>query len=73
MLLRAESVVVPSELCAGDLTVNLPGGFCEGGRFPDAHGVQILALVQNADCVVTHRMLMEKLWEERDPRLLVCM
>ena len=35
---------------------------------------EILALlVQNADCVVTHRMLMEKLWddkEERDPRLL---
>ncbi len=78
LLRRAESrVVSPPELCAGDLTVNLARRqvFVKGEEVSLTRTeFEILALlVQNADCVVTHRMLMEKLWddkEERDPRLL---
>lgn len=78
LLRRAESrVVSPPELRAGDLTVNLARRqvFVKGEEVSLTRTeFEILALlVQNADCVVTHRMLMEKLWddkEERDPRLL---
>ena len=78
LLRRAESrVVSPPELRAGDLTLNLARRqvFVKGEEVSLTRTeFEILALlVQNADCVVTHRMLMEKLWddkEERDPRLL---
>ena len=78
LLRRAESrVVSPPELRAGDLTVNLARRqvFVKGEEVSLTRTeFEILALlVQNADCVVTHRMLMEKLWddkEERDSRLL---
>ncbi len=78
ILRRAESrVVPPPELRAGELTVNLARRqvFLKGEEVSLTRTeFEILALlVQNADCVVTYRMLMEKLWddkEDRDPQLL---
>ncbi len=78
LLRRAESrVVSPPELRAGDLVVNLARRqvFLKGEEASLTRTeFEILALlVQNVDCVVTYRMLMEKLWddkEERDPQLL---
>lgn len=78
ILRRAESrVVPPPELRAGELTVNLARRqvFLKGEEVSLTRTeFEILALlVQNVDCVVTYRMLMEKLWddkEDRDPQLL---
>ena len=78
ILRRAESrVVPPPELRAGELTVNLARRqvFLKGEEVSLTRTeFEILALlVQNVDCVVTYRMLMERPWddkEDRDPQLL---
>lgn len=78
LLRRAESrIVQPPEIQAGELTINLARRqvSSKGGEVPlTKTEFEILALlVQNIDCVVTYRMLAEKLWadkEDRDPQLL---
>lgn len=78
LLRRAESrVCQPPEIQAGDLVVNL----AKRQVFLKKQEIlltrtefEILAiLAQNIDCVVTYRMLAEKIWgdkEEREPQLL---
>lgn len=78
LLRRVESrVVQPPEIQAGELAVNLARRqvFLEGREVSlTKTEFEILALlVQNVNCVVTHRMLAEKLWgdrEDREPQLL---
>jgi two-component system KDP operon response regulator KdpE len=78
LLRRVESrVVQPPEIQAGELAVNLARRqvFLEGQEVSlTKTEFEILALlVQNVDCVVTYRMLAEKLWggkEDREPQLL---
>lgn len=78
LLRRAESrVVQPPEIQAGEMTVNLARRQVTlRGQdvFLTRTEFEILALlVQNIDCVVTYRMLGEKLWgdkEDRDVQLL---
>ncbi len=78
LLRRSESrVFQPPEIQADGLTVNLARRqvFLEGQEvFLTKTEFEILALlVQNVNCVVTYRMLAEKLWgdrEEREPQLL---
>jgi len=78
LLRRVESrVVQPPEIQAGELAVNLARRqvFLEGQEVSlTKTEFEILALlVQNVDCVVTYRMLAEKIWgntDDRDPQLL---
>jgi two-component system KDP operon response regulator KdpE len=78
LLRRAESrVLQSSEVKSGDLAVNLARRqvFLQGQEIQlTKTEFEILSLlVQNIDCVVTYRMLAEKLWgdrEDRDPQLL---
>ena len=78
ILRRAESrVVQPPEIQAGDLTISLAkrAVFLKGKEiFLTRTEFEILSvLVRNMDCVVTHKMLADKLWEDgeaRDPQLL---
>jgi two-component system KDP operon response regulator KdpE len=78
LLRRAESRVLQSpEVKSGDLAVNLARRqvFLQGQEIQlTKTEFEILSLlVQNIDCVVTYRMLAEKLWgdrEDRDPQLL---
>jgi len=78
ILRRAESrVVAPPEFRTGELTVNIAKrqvSLKEEDVSLTRTEFEILALlVQNVDCVVTYRMLMEMLWddkEDRDPQLL---
>jgi len=78
LLRRAESKVCqPPEIKAGDLTVNLARRQVFLGQqevFLTRTEFEILAvLVQNVNCVVTYRMLTEKVWgdnEDREPQLL---
>jgi len=78
LLRRAESrVCQPPEIQAGGLVVNLARRqvFMEGQEIPLTRTeFEILAmLAQNIDCVVTYRMLAEKIWggdEEKDPQLI---
>lgn len=78
LLRRSESRVVQlPEIQAGELTVNLARRqvFLEGEEVSlTKTEFEILALlVQNVNCVVTYRMLAERLWgdrEDREPQLL---
>ena len=78
ILRRAESrVVQPPEIQAGDLTISLAKRtvFLKGEEISLTRTeFEILSvLVRNMDCVVTHKMLADKLWEDgeaRDPQLL---
>jgi two-component system KDP operon response regulator KdpE len=78
LLRRSESrVVQPPEIQAGDLTVNLARRqvLLAGQEVSlTKTEFEILAiLVQNVNCVVTYRMLAERLWgdrEDREPQLL---
>jgi len=78
ILRRAESrVVQPPEIQAGDLTISLAkrAVFLKGKEISLTRTeFEILSvLVRNMDCVVTHKMLADKLWEDgeaRDPQLL---
>jgi len=78
ILRRAESrIVQPPEIKAKGLTINLAKRqvFLKGNEISLTRTeFEILALlVRNMDCVVTHRMLAEKLWKDgegRDPQLL---
>lgn len=78
LLRRAETrVVQPPEIRAGGLVVNLARRqvLLEGQEVPlTKTEFEILALLaQNIDCVVTYRMLAERLWgdpEEKEPQLL---
>lgn len=78
LLRRSESRVVQlPEIQAGKLTVNLARRqvFLEGEEVSlTKTEFEILALlVQNVNCVVTYRMLAERLWgdrEDREPQLL---
>ncbi len=78
LLRRAESRVgPPPEIRVGELAVNLAKRqvFLNGQEvFLTKTEFEILALlVQNIDCVVTYRMLAERLWgdpEDRQPQLL---
>jgi len=78
ILRRAESrVVQPPEIQAGDLTISLAKRtvFLKGEEISLTRTeFEILSvLVRNMDCVVTHKMLADTLWEDgeaRDPQLL---
>ena len=78
ILRRAESrVVQPPEIQAGDLTISLAkrAVFLKGKEISLTRTeFEILSvLVRNMDCVVTHKMLADTLWEDgeaRDPQLL---
>jgi len=78
LLRRAEARVIQSpEIRAGELVVNLAKRqvFLGGREVPlTKTEFEILALLaQNIDCVVTYRMLAERLWgnpEEKEPQLL---
>lgn len=78
LLRRSESRVVQlPEIQAGELTVNLARRqvFLEGEEVSlTKTEFEILSLlVQNVNCVVTYRMLAERLWgdrEDREPQLL---
>ena len=78
ILRRAESrVVQPPEIQAGDLTISLAkrAVFLKGKEISLTRTeFEILSvLVRNMDCVVPHKMLADKLWEDgeaRDPQLL---
>ncbi|MDO9509516.1 MAG: response regulator transcription factor [Thermovirgaceae bacterium] len=78
LLRRTESrVCQPPEIQAGDLVVNLAKRqvFLKGQEVSLTRTeFEILAiLAQNIDCVVTYRMLAEKVWgdkEDREPQLL---
>lgn len=78
LLRRVESrVVQPPEIQAGELAINLARRqVFRGGQEISLTKTEfeILALlVQNIDCVVTYRMLAERLWgemEDREPQLL---
>jgi two-component system KDP operon response regulator KdpE len=78
LLRRVESrVVQPPEIQAGELAVNLARRQVSlAGKEVSLTKTEfeILALlVQNVDCVVTYRMLAEKIWgdmENREPQLL---